>query len=288
MALTRPKPSQLDTTITAFSDPITVLHQGASAANIDVGFLFNRANGLVSNVALYWSESTQSIVTAFTSNTGVTNANIVVSSYANLTVGSLLTVNGAGLVISSGSSINVNGSNGSAGQVLSSTGTGVQWSATGGFSGGIVPNQLVANSAATSTSTTTGALLVNGGLGVTGNVFVGGNFVYGVVPTLSSSSATASIGTAPMAIDTFATATYRGAKYLISTTDVTNSQYQITEIILTQDGANVGIGIYGVSYTGISARMTFTANINIGTLTLWGTGVSANSTVKLVRTLIPV
>ena len=94
MALTRPRLGQLNTSIVAQADPITVLNQGASSANVDVGFLFNRANGLVSNVALYWSESAQSIVTAYTSSTGSTNSNISVTSYANLTVGNVLTVNG--------------------------------------------------------------------------------------------------------------------------------------------------------------------------------------------------
>ena len=97
MALTRPKLTQLYTNITAFTDSMTVLHQGATQANVDVGFLFNRANGLVSNVALYWSESANSFVTSFTSNSGTSasDGNIVTTSYANLTIGSLLMVNGA-------------------------------------------------------------------------------------------------------------------------------------------------------------------------------------------------
>ena len=43
MALTRPRLGQLNTSSVAQSDPITLLNQGASSANIDVGFLFNRA-----------------------------------------------------------------------------------------------------------------------------------------------------------------------------------------------------------------------------------------------------
>ena len=93
MALTRPRFGQLNTGVVETSDPITVLNQGATSANADVGFLFNRANGLVSNVALYWSESAQSFVTSFTSNNGI-GGNIAVSSYANLSVGNVLMVNG--------------------------------------------------------------------------------------------------------------------------------------------------------------------------------------------------
>lgn len=93
MALTRPRFSQLNTSVITSADPVTVLNQGASSANVDVGFLFNRANGLVSNVALYWSESTQSIVTAYTDDSGA-SGNIAPTAYANLTVGNVLLVNG--------------------------------------------------------------------------------------------------------------------------------------------------------------------------------------------------
>ena len=119
MALTRPRFGQLNTSVVAEADPITVLHQGATNANVDVGFLFNRANGLVANVALYWSESGNSIVAAFTSNSGTSDSNIAASGYANITIGSLLTVNGAAIAI--------NGNTGTYGQVITSTGSGLIW-----------------------------------------------------------------------------------------------------------------------------------------------------------------
>ena len=101
MALTRPRLGQFNTTVSSLSDPITVLHAGASSANVDVGFLMNRANGLVSNVALYWNESGNTFVTAFTTSTGTTDSNISPIGYANLTVGTLtantLSVAGGGI-----------------------------------------------------------------------------------------------------------------------------------------------------------------------------------------------
>ena len=66
---------------------------GITQANVDVGFLMNRANGLLPNTAFYWSESLQSFVTALTANTGVTRTNIAVQSYANVTTGNGVTVN---------------------------------------------------------------------------------------------------------------------------------------------------------------------------------------------------
>jgi hypothetical protein len=159
MALTRPSFTQLTTTITSFTDPITVLHQGASSPDVDVGFLFNRANGLVSNVALYWSESAQSFVTAYTGATGVTNANVSVTSYANVRTGN----------------ITANGFFWSNGTVFSSGST---------FTGGYVANQstfganLVANSGVASSSNVTGAVVVSGGIGVSGSINVGSNLVF--------------------------------------------------------------------------------------------------------------
>ena len=97
MALTRPKIGQFNTTITSLTDPITVLNGGATLANVDVGFLMNRANGLVSNVALYWNESGNTFVTAFTSNSGVTDSNIAVTNYANIITGALTVVGRANI-----------------------------------------------------------------------------------------------------------------------------------------------------------------------------------------------
>ena len=508
MPLTRPLINNLNTNVEVFNDTITVLHGNASVANADIGLLMNRAGGLVANVALYWNESSQSFITAYTSSDGVSYSNIAVTSYANLTVGNVLLVNGSILNVTSNINANIVGT--IYGNVVGQTGTFTSWAnvtgtatststttgalivaggagisgnlnvggnlsasnflgniffgptptttyytqaplnLTNSLAGGIktqlnlintgggggagagidfytytsvagstypetriavvddgnysgyitfqtkIPGNTGANALAerlkidsagnlviptttTSISTTTGALVVKGGVGVAGNIYVGGiyigaggtnglywsannsavstgggapggstaqiqynnagsfagatnliyfngsgnvlatagttststttgalvvtgsggigvggdtyiggNVFYGPVPILNGSSTTTSISTTPTAIDTFATATYRGAKYLVSTTDVTNTQYQMAEVILTQDGTSVGVSVYGVSYTGTSLRMTFTANISLGTLTLWGTGVSANNTVKLQRTLIPV
>jgi hypothetical protein len=88
MALTKPKLSQnIDTDISVFNDPILVLHQGSMSANVDTGFLFNRANGLVSNVAIFWSESANSFVTAFTTSSGITNTNVAPTQFANIRLG---------------------------------------------------------------------------------------------------------------------------------------------------------------------------------------------------------
>jgi len=164
MSLTRPRLSQLNTSITAFKDPITVINAGSSQANVDMGFLYNRANGLVSNVALYWSESGNTFVTAFTANTGATDSNILVSNYANLTVGTLSATSvsttgnlyvGGNLTVANLITVNQ--------EVVTTT--------------EIIQGNIVADSGTPSTSTTTGALVVRGGAGIGGDMYIQGNIV---------------------------------------------------------------------------------------------------------------
>lgn len=186
MALTRPRFGQLNTSVVAGTDPITVLHAGSTSANVDVGFLINRANGLVSNVALYWNESGNAFVTAFTSNTGLTDSNIAVTGYANIVTGTQ-TVYGSILPAAnitydlgsptqrfrtlyiSGNTIDIGGHtiSTSSGQITFNT-------PQGGLVSGLF-STISANANTPSTSTTTGTMLITGGAGITGNVYIGGN-----------------------------------------------------------------------------------------------------------------
>jgi hypothetical protein len=89
MGLTRTRFIQANTALAKIQDPITVLNSESTIANIDVGFLINRDSGLSANSVIYWSEAGSEFVTALTANTGIPDANIVVSSYANLKLGSV-------------------------------------------------------------------------------------------------------------------------------------------------------------------------------------------------------
>lgn len=89
MPLTRPSAAQINTVITTISDPITVLNKGSTAANIDVGFIINRNGGALANTAIFWNESANTFATAFTTASGATDANISISTYANLQVNTL-------------------------------------------------------------------------------------------------------------------------------------------------------------------------------------------------------
>jgi hypothetical protein len=130
----------------------------------------NRSNGLTANAAVIWQESSRSFVHILTNSSGVTNSNLVVQSYANVSVGNVLLINNAGIY--------VDGTLGSSGQVLQSDGSKTYWGPPGGFTGGAVPNQttfasnVVVSNTTSSTSNVTGALVVLGGAGIQGNAYV--------------------------------------------------------------------------------------------------------------------
>ena len=175
MALTRPTIYNLNTNVEVFNDSLTVLNAGATSPNTDVGFIFNRAQGLVPNVAVYWSESVQSIMYALTANSGVTNSNVVVSSYANITVGNLLSING---------NIFLNGATGTPGQYITSTASGTAWTSASYIGGPVSVNvyptsNLTISSGGASNywaNVYTGNLIINNGIYyANGTVFSSGS-----------------------------------------------------------------------------------------------------------------
>lgn len=89
-------------------------------------------------------------------------------------------------------------------------------------------------------------------------------------------------------LDTWTTSTYRSAKYQVQITDNVNSEYQNCELHVVHNNSNVSLSVVGANWTGASSRMSFTATIATGTLTLQGVGTSADNTVKFIRTLLPV
>ena len=195
MGLTRPRFEQLNTIITNFTDPISVLNKGSTQANIDVGFIINRNGGALANTAIFWNESANTFVTAFTTASGVADANIAISTYANLRVSTLTAtfVNTTGNIVSGG---NVTApyffGNGSqlSGVITSVTKIINGTSDVTAYSGsniavtvGGTANTILFTNSITSTSNVTGALRVSGlgGIGVGGNVYVGQRvgFVWG-------------------------------------------------------------------------------------------------------------
>ena len=162
MALTRPKLGQINTNVTVLNDAITVLSAGANQANVDVGFLINRAHGLVPNAAFYYSETLDRFVTAFTANSGGTDSNILVTDYADFTAGNVYTT---GLYwTGNGQPINFATGTGSGNITVRSL-----------FSGNLQPNVTVANITAIEFDEESGFDIQNRG---SGNVLVAMNSTF--------------------------------------------------------------------------------------------------------------
>ena len=158
MALTRPNYNNLNSNVEVFNDPITVLN-GGSTTDDDVGFLVNRANGLVPNVAIYWSEATNSFVTALTPDTGGPNANIDIASYANITTGN---------VYAEGIYWRANGTPFTAGSNYGNTQVASYL---------LNSNAIHIVDGTQSTFANTGAFQVWGGASIGANLYVGGNLI---------------------------------------------------------------------------------------------------------------
>jgi hypothetical protein len=105
----------------------------------------------------------------------------------------------------------------------------------------------------------------------------------GIDTTTTSTTATTQV-----AIDTFAAATFRSARYTIQVTNSTDSTYHLTEVLLIHDGTTPQITEYGTIFTG-SAEATFDADISSGNVRLLATPASTDSmTFKVVRHCITV
>lgn len=104
-----------------------------------------------------------------------------------------------------------------------------------------------------------------------------------------AASSTAVTTTTATAIDSWPTASFRSAKYVIQVTDTTNSAYEVIEMLIVHDGTNVHAVTYGDVFTSAASLGTFDATISTGTLTLTFAAVAATSkTVKVSRDAIAV
>jgi len=95
-----------------------------------------------------------------------------------------------------------------------------------------------------------------------------------------SSGTLTTTGTSATTLDSLAVASYRSAKYSISISDATGSDYQVTEVHVVHDGTNASITQFGTVLQGGSTELgTFTVDINSGNLRLRVASASSNSTV---------
>ena len=134
-----------------------------------------------------------------------------------------------------------------------------------------------------------GNVTVNTALSVMANTDFGNSSVNvlttrNAVEQIKAASYT-STNTDLQAMDTFALASYRSGKYVVSVTS--GSSYQITELVVLHDGTNVYTTEYATLLSG-STLAQFSANVLSGNIRLNVTPSSSSTTFKYQRTLLVV
>ena len=120
-----------------------------------------------------------------------------------------------------------------------------------------------------------GQFITTNGLGTLSFATAGATLSHSAIAdgTVSVSSS------ATTTMNTFAAATFRSAKYVISIADATNDRFEVVEANVTHDGTNAFISTFG-SVTDYTAPLcTFTADIDSGNVRVRVTNISSDTTV---------
>jgi hypothetical protein len=122
----------------------------------------------------------------------------------------------------------------------------------------------------------------------TGQVKVETELALDGVQVMATATGTTSAVT-QTAIDTFAIATYRSAKYVVQAVDTVSNEYHVTELLVIHDGTNAFASEYGIIHTGSDTLATYDVDVNTGNVRLLATPASTNSTqFKITRSTINV
>jgi hypothetical protein len=136
-----------------------------------------------------------------------------------------------------------------------------------------------------STSKTTGALVVDGGIGIAKSAYLGEDLTIndGLANVKSIKVTTSS--TSEEILDSFALTAFRSCKYQVQS--VSGSNYTICEIAVVHDGSTVNFVQYGEIIIGTNTG-TFDVAITGSNVELLFTSAASGTAVTLVRTAIAV
>lgn len=101
---------------------------------------------------------------------------------------------------------------------------------------------------------------------------------------VKGSTTEVTVGTTTTDIDSFATSTYRSAKYLVQTRNSGSTIFQVSEALVIHDGTNAYVTEYGQIYTsGTAPLINLSATIVTGNVKLQGIGAAAGNVVRFTR-----
>jgi hypothetical protein len=164
----------------------------------------------------------------------------------------------------------------------------------GGIYSGLVAGSLQLNDTTATSNTSTGALVVAGGVGIGKDIYVGGSVTVGPVITdttvsamtsnnlnLSSYTKTGITGSGSIDLDSYSGSNYRSSKYFIQVVDGTD--VHVTEMSIFHNGTSAYKTEYGYHYNnGILG--TFSAAYTASSVVLSFQPISAtNMAIKVVR-----
>jgi len=154
---------------------------------------------------------------------------------------------------------------------VTKTGSSTDMSFDGSVSGGSMRLRATGGSFSNSLSAYKIALGDNSSAGTSGNTAIVIN---------------ADVDSATENLDTWAHASYRGAKYFISVNDEADDELETLEAMVTHNGTDAFITVYNNVRTGSTGLITLTADISGANVRLRGAGSRANLNVKMHRILL--
>jgi len=196
----------ISSTNTYVNDPLLTLNNGFTGTNTyDEGLVFNR--GSATNTGFFWSEVFKEFRLVYTTETGTTYGNINATGLANLAISNFVATGIStfanlisGTIIASAANIstayhntlNVTGNvllGLTQASAINNTPIGNAIASSGAFTTLFANSQVTFSANTASTNSSTGALVVNGGVGIGGNLSIGGNLnVIGNSFVISSNS----------------------------------------------------------------------------------------------------
>lgn len=123
------------------------------------------------------------------------------------------------------------------------------------------------------------------GYGITDALSASSNSLPVAQGSVSSATLTTTTTTANQVVDSNLISNVRTVKYLVQVTS--NNAYQSSEILVIHDGSNVYMNEFG-SITTSSTLANFNADISATELRLLVTPVNANTTIKVIKTVVNV